>query len=504
MGRPSLKKPTLLCLVLLLISVPAAGGEPLELARAAARGEAAGFPVARYGRDARLKTLPIGVFDSGIGGLTVLSSLLSLDSFNNSTHQPGADGRPDFEYEKFVYLGDQANMPYGNYPAEGGVDFLRELVLKDGIFLLGTRFWLNRSAPEPSRDKPPVKAVVIACNTATAYGLEDLRAAVELWGLPVTVIGVVEAGAKGALEASDGQSAVAVMATVGTCRSEGYVRAVKKVFSERNREAPEVVQQGCLGLAGAVEGDASYIDAGGTGNQADYRGPAVSNPEVPIDTALIGFYGFDPGGLLGEPGDPAGWRLNSVENYIRYHCLSLVEKYSQTGARLPIGTVILGCTHFPYYRQSFIYNFERLRKASAPDGTAPYRELLAGKINIIDPARLTAENLYLSLKEQKLLLARSEEPVVPTDEFYISVPNRDLSEVELTPAGAFTYSYKYGRSPGRVHLEYVKRVPISAANLSAAAVEQIKSGMPEVWRRLAEFSSRSPRCAALADSLRFH
>ncbi|UCF67883.1 MAG: hypothetical protein JSV80_00890, partial [Acidobacteriota bacterium] len=88
---------------------------------------------------------PIGVFDSGIGGLTVLNEIVTIDRFNNQTHEPGADGRADFEHESFVYLGDQANMPYGNYPSEDKVDFLKELILKDVVFVLGNRYWLSRS-----------------------------------------------------------------------------------------------------------------------------------------------------------------------------------------------------------------------------------------------------------------------------------------------------------------------------------------------------------------------
>lgn len=65
------------------------------------------------------RSLPIGVFDSGIGGLTVLEAILELDAFNNETLRPGSDGRPDFENDQFVDLGDQANMPYGNYAAAG-------------------------------------------------------------------------------------------------------------------------------------------------------------------------------------------------------------------------------------------------------------------------------------------------------------------------------------------------------------------------------------------------
>ncbi len=61
------------------------------------------------------KQLPIGVFDSGRGGLTILQAILTLDAFNNKTDIPGGDGIPDFSNEAFQYLADQANMPYGNY-----------------------------------------------------------------------------------------------------------------------------------------------------------------------------------------------------------------------------------------------------------------------------------------------------------------------------------------------------------------------------------------------------
>jgi hypothetical protein len=81
--------------------------------------------------DEATRHLPIGVFDSGIGGLTVLEALLTLDAFHNDTLQPGADGVADFAQERFIYFGDQANMPYGNYSAVQRTDYLRELIVKD-------------------------------------------------------------------------------------------------------------------------------------------------------------------------------------------------------------------------------------------------------------------------------------------------------------------------------------------------------------------------------------
>ena len=62
---------------------------------------------------------PIGVFDSGLGGLTVLERLLDVDQINNATGLYGPDGVPDLARERFVYLGDQANMPSGDSAAEG-------------------------------------------------------------------------------------------------------------------------------------------------------------------------------------------------------------------------------------------------------------------------------------------------------------------------------------------------------------------------------------------------
>jgi len=460
-------------------------------------------PFDRYEGDT--KALPIGVFDSGIGGLTVLAAILELDAFNNITGEPGPDGRPDFENERFVYLGDQANMPYGNYPSEQKVDFLRELILKDVVFLLGERYWLSAAAEMPQYDKPPVKAIVIACNTATAYGLESVRAALKQWGLPVYLVGVVEAGADGAIQAitvSGKGGAVAVLATVGTCRSEGYVRAVTKSAGEAGIEPPTVIQQGCLGLAGAIEGDPSYITSPGTAATADYRGPAVGNKAAPIDPALFAQYGFETKGLLGDIQRPATLRLNSIENYIRYHTTFLVDRYSRGGGPEPISAVILGCTHFPYHVDRIESSFERLRSFRTADGNEPYRRLILEQLSFIDPAKLTARDLYESLAGAGLLIGRGQESVITTDEFYISVPNTSLAEVELSAGGGFSYEYKYGRDPGNFSVEYVKRVPMSRVNLSHTTRESIKESMPAVWRRLVTFSQRSPRTRGLPASAR--
>ncbi|MBA7560534.1 Glutamate racemase [subsurface metagenome] len=464
-------------------------------------GESDLFPVAydRYRHDTR--TLPIGVFDSGIGGLTVLAEILSHDRFNNVTHESGPDGIPDFENERFIYLGDQANMPYGNYSSENKTEFLRELIIKDAVFLLGNRYWLSGSADSPRYDKPPVKAIVIACNTATAYGIDHIRAALEQWELPVHVIGVVEAGAEGgvAVIENNGEGALAVMATVGTCSSEGYVRAVEKSSVRAGIPIPQVIQQGCLGLAGAIEGDATYISPESK-RRKEYKGPSVDNPLAPIHTELLGQYSFNPEGLSGDTDDPASWQINSVNNYIRYHTAELVERYRKAGGIVPIRAVILGCTHFPFHSDKIAASFSHLRAFTESDGTSPYSGIIAADISFIDPAALTASRLYEALIRRNLLLTPEESPVIAVNEFFISVPNRSNTEAEYSGDGTFSYAYKYGRNPSDLSIEFVRRVPMSQKNISTSIAANIRKTMPVVWEHLVRFNTISPRCGDLPDS----
>ena len=172
----------------------------------------------------------IGVFDSGTGGLTVLEKLLELDAFDNGTGAERADGVPDLGREKFQYLADQANMPYGTYDAAGKADYLRQLVVADADFLMGDRYSRDAAEKEPSGWKGRCKILVIGCNTATAYGLDLVRKKLDEAGDGVKVIGVIEAGSKAALKALADEEqpfAIGVLATQGTISSGAYERTLK-------------------------------------------------------------------------------------------------------------------------------------------------------------------------------------------------------------------------------------------------------------------------------------
>jgi glutamate racemase len=441
--------------------------------------------------------LPIGVFDSGIGGLTVLEAILTADHFQNDSLQPGTDGIADFRNERFIYLGDQANMPYGNYSSAGKPDFLKELILRDAAFLLGRRFHLAKGSPSeaesPRFDKPPVKAIVIACNTATAFGLPELREITEKLKIPVFVLGVVDSGAAAVVERTrpDQLRTVAVLATIGTCSSNAWPRAIDRGLGLAGRRQAVVIQQGSRGMAGAIEGDPAFVSRDGV--TSIYAGPAVDRPEAAINAELLDAYEFDPAGLLGQPDQPATLKLNSVTNYIRYDVLTLAENYRQSGGSSPIDTLVLGCTHFPLVQAEILAEFQRVRRLQK-DGERPWQSLIAEQIDVIDPASLVARDLFRQLARQKLFAASpsSDQPPPTVDLFFISIPNPRSAEVKNGPAGGLDAAYKYGRFPGNLHIEDTIVVPMSLDLLPASGSELIRRHLPQVSTRLGTGSSELP------------
>lgn len=374
-----------------------------------------------------LSHLPIGVFDSGIGGLTVLEEILSIDAFHNDTFAPGPDGRPDFENERFIYFGDQANMPYGNYSAAEKTEYLRELILKDALFLLGNRY-TDPANLTAKLEKPPVKALVIACNTATAYGLEDLRQMIAALKLPIFVVGVVEAGARGLMSEPE-EGAVGVFATVGTCSSGAYPRTIQSTRGLAGRPAARITQHGSPALAAIIEGD-----------------PAFTTP---------------------------------LEDQILADIRELVETHRQTpGPVLPLQKIILGCTHFPLAIKEIDQAFATLRQDPA---LAPH---IAAQISYVNPAEWTAKELFRQLASARLRHQPSATRATERDLFFISVPNTASPGVQLAETGALDHDYKYGRSPGNLTIEDTLNVPLTLDDLSATSRNLIQTKLPQVAARL--------------------
>lgn len=133
---------------------------------------------------------PIGVIDSGVGGLTVLKELMR-----------------QLPKEELIYLGDTARCPYGSRPKTEVRKFTWEM----------TNYLVSRFH---------IKMLVIACNTATAMVLKEIKQQ-----LDIPVIGVIQPGARAALKVTR-SGHIGVIGTEGTISSGAYVRALKMINSD--------------------------------------------------------------------------------------------------------------------------------------------------------------------------------------------------------------------------------------------------------------------------------
>ena len=438
-----------------------------------------------------MRSLPIGVFDSGTGGLTVLEKLLCLDAFDNITGAAGRDSILDFAGEHFIYLADQANMPYGNYAAEENSDYLRELVLKDAMFLLDDDFFQNAIEEEPTGRKQRAKIIVVACNTATAYGLDLIRDMIAQSGKEVKVIGVIGAGVRAALDglhldADSAPLAIGVLATPGTVAIGAYDKALREEIARRGITTPiDIVSQGSYGFAEAVDSDPDYVNPLLFAPRNTYHGPVLGEADGSIKLALLKAYNFDfsENRMLARRSADGGYaslQINSPENYARYCMVELMERHRQSGKSTPIRAIILGCTHYPFYLETLQKTLMEL-KDYREDGRYPYRDLIADDVLFIDPAVYTAIECYTTLRADGNLAYR----ITPTRvEAYISVPSSLLPDEYLTQDGMLTYQYKYGRKTGSED-QSTKQVPFSLQNLDANNLKRIEELVPNSYALIA-------------------
>ena len=453
------------------------------------------------------KSLPIGVFDSGTGGLTVLDALVNFDDHNNKNNEKGGDAIPDFMSEKFIYLADQANMPYGNYSSENKTDLLVEHILKDMQFLLSDKYYRDAGDTQFQKDKQPVKSIVIACNTATAYGSEFIKEFIDKTGIELKVIGVIDAGARGTLSTfkKDENGSIGVMATVGTVASKGYENTLIRVKDELGYTGNiQIFNQGGHGIAEAVDEEPDFVNKNFKEPRADYRGPSLNDPNFAIDKTLMDIYNFDfdHGKMLCDTKDVDDCQIlqiNDSENYVRYHVVSLLEQIRKGPNPQPLKAIVLGCTHYPYLIKEInevldeLYNYKK-------DIKYIYRDYMVEKIAIVDPAVNVAEELYVYLKEKNLFNPSGN---ITSSEFFISVPNSMNKNVKIDDNGRFPYDYKYGRTEGEIQ-EYVKMVPFSKNNISDETLNRFKNSIPETYKLIEEFTRSNSKTKYLDESYRIN
>lgn len=179
---------------------------------------------------------PIGVFDSGIGGLTVLKALVER-----------------LPHEDFIYLGDTARLPYGTKSREVIVQYSRE----------NTGFLLAKG----------IKMLVVACNTSSAVALDEIAR-----DTAIPVVGVIEPGAIAAVKASR-SGKIGVIGTEATIASGAYTRTI-----QRMRPGAEIYTRACPLLVPLVE--EGWIEGEVAERTVSYY--LESLKQSGIDTLLLG------------------------------------------------------------------------------------------------------------------------------------------------------------------------------------------------------------------------
>jgi glutamate racemase len=258
--------------------------------------------------------LPIGIFDSGVGGLTVYRAL--------------HERLPD---ERFVYLGDTARVPYGTK----SLQTVERYAVENSLFL----------------EAHGIKLLVVACNTASALALPAIRKAVS-----VEVIGVIEPGARAAVE-SAARSAqaqnIGVIATEATIKSGAYGQAIAKLAP-----AVEVIERAC-----------------------------------PLFVSLA----------------EEGWAETDVAR-------SVAAEYLREIKANEVGTLVLGCTHYPILRRVI-------------------QETMGEAVHLIDSGEATAHDVERLLAEKKLSRrtiedrARERHLCDDLDHFYVTDAAERFSRV---------------------------------------------------------------------------
>lgn len=228
--------------------------------------------------------LPIGVFDSGVGGLTVLAAL-----------------RKRLPNEDYHFLGDTARLPYGT---KSSATIIRYSV----------------QATEKLVERH-IKLLVVACNTATAAALPVLQ---KMYS-PLPVIGVVEPGARAACKAvARGKGNIVVMATESTIRGGAYTKAIRSIMPEANVIGIPCSLFVSLAEEGWMDGEIAEAIA------RRYLAPVFTPPQnARPDCIVLGCTHFPPlapaiASVAGESVvmvDSAATTAEAVEKELRKRCL---------------------------------------------------------------------------------------------------------------------------------------------------------------------------------------
>ncbi len=442
---------------------------------------------ANYADD--IERLPIGVLDCTIDGYSVLETLLTIDSYDNVTGSRHADGIADFGGENFQFLADIANGPYYGYISQDNIDFLKDQVLRNVIFLTGKSYYNLAVDDMPMGIKPRVKVILIASPVADYKVIEDVNNFLKATGTDVKVLGVMSCAVDAMLADVYNQNEVCVSLLFPEkgLKARHYEEVLRNAAAEKGFAGKlNIFSQETNGLTEAIKGNKEYVDPFVDRLRYNYAGPQIGISYNNIDLTLIERYNFNKegNGLLTKqrPDGTMEIQLNSMENYIRYYLVSVIERHRRSGSTVPISKFYLA--DFKYHQAkglieevlAELYNYRR-------DGMYLYRNSIASDYKVIDPLQCAAQQCYMLLRDNDLLALRGSKSELHS---FITVPSTLVPDDCITIEGNLVDSLKFCREPENTMLT-TKQIPFAPRYLGNEEISYISNSSPNTFLLISNF-----------------
>lgn len=429
---------------------------------------------------AELSQLSIGVIDCSADGFSVIEKLLSSDAFDNITGHRNADGIRDFAGENFQYLADLANGPYIGYVMQGNDAYLHELLVKDALFLMGDSHY-NLSVDDfKSGIKPQVKAVVYADDYMELKGVDVLNRFLNQTGTGVVSVGVFRSAVEDLAKKLQGKESacIGILYPTGMLNSREYESAVREMAAAYGFDGTlQVYNQAAVGLSGALRGEEQFLSPQAMKPRNDYAGPVIGLSYNNIDISLLDRYNFNMSGnamLKTISGVSYGvLQLNSFENYVRYHLVSIVERHRRSGSKIPLSSILLVDYRYGELLDVMenvmkeLYDYKR-------DGIYLYHNVISRDFKFVVPLESTAVALYSMLREYDILALNSTKSGLKP---FISMPSTGIPFEYTDTSGALLPGFKFHRNVGTENI-YTKELPFAPRYIDKKKLESIEIRTP--------------------------
>lgn len=341
---------------------------------------------------AQMDTLPIGIVIPEDEAYTMAPIFNFIDVFNNVTGKDTPDGIPDFAGENYQVLLDRANGPYADYIASHKENYLREIVVKNAIFLLSNKYYLKSSDKVAKGEKSRCKIVILASISTGAYGYKDVEQMLKLSGTDIKVVGLVRS-------------------------------SIKSLFEHlQQANTQDSVSVGVLGEEKAVESYESLIES--------YQKQINYNHFIQIVHPAKDSLNLDTLSLIQKA---------------RIEIESILENLRQSPQSAPLKSIILTDANYLPLKKEMEEIIEDYRNVII-NGRNMYAWLIAPDFNFVYPLESAAKECYMALRDANLLAFNPDDSKV---ELYISVPNYTVDTENLDENGNLKKEFLLGRQVGK-------------------------------------------------------